>query len=123
MQTTSASAVRRSVLFGCAVVAMSVSGAPALAAPGGGGAGGHQPANDCVTLREYEKVHAPMTRKAVHKIFDTSGTRTSISRDGSRVDEVRVYDVCKSPDSTVTVSFTKRGQHPFRLVTKTAVFV
>src|SRR4051794_37635824 len=98
MRPTSAWAVKRSVVLGCAVVALSVSGAPALAAPGGGGGGGggHQPANDCVTLREYEKVHAPMTRKAVHKIFDTSGARTSITRDGSRVDEVRVYDVCKS---------------------------
>jgi hypothetical protein len=123
MQTTSASTVGRSVVFGCAILAMSVSGAPALAAPGGGGGGGHRPANECVTLREYEKVHAPMTRNAVHKVFDTSGTRTSVSRDGSRVDEVRVYDVCTSPDSTVTVSFTKRGQRPFRLSTKTAVFV
>jgi hypothetical protein len=79
--------------------------------------------DQCVTLREYTRAHAPMTRKAVHKLFDTDGARVSITDSGARKSEVRSYDVCKSPDSTVTVTYEKRGKRPFRLVSKTAVFV
>jgi hypothetical protein len=117
---TKRAAVQRSVMFGCAMLAMSASAPAAVAAAGGGG---HRPANDCVTLQEYDKAHEPMTRKAVHNIFDTSGVRTSVTQSGSRTDEVRSYVVCKSPDSTVTVSYTKRGQNPFRFTSKSAVFV
>jgi hypothetical protein len=120
MRTTSFT--RRALVVACAAIAASLAIAPAEAAPGGNG-GGHPHRDGCVTLGEYKRVHAPMTRKAVHKVFDTSGVRTSLTQSGNRIDEVRSYDVCKSPDSTVTVSFEKRGTHPFKFVSKTGVFV
>jgi hypothetical protein len=120
MPTMPGRAVTRSVVLAFATLAASVSIAPAVAAPGGGE---HRPPDDCVTLREYTRAHAPMSRKAVHRLFDTAGVRTSITDSGARTNEVRSYDVCKSPDSTVTVTYEKRGKRPFRLMSKTAVFV
>ena len=63
--------------------------------------------------------------KPTRRLRRTSGPgrRTSISHHGGRTDEVREYDVCKSPDSTVTVSYRKAGNDPFKVVSKTAVFV
>ena len=115
--------LKRVIVMACATLALSLPVAPAVGAPGGGGGGGHHPPDDCVTLREYDRAHAPMMRTAVHRLFDTAGVRTSITQNGARTDEVRTYDVCKSPDSTVTVTYAKRGKHPFRFVSKTAVFV
>jgi hypothetical protein len=86
------------------------------------GTGPHHPA-DCVTPREYAKVRVHQTRTSVHQRFGTAGHRTSISHHGQRADEVRQYDVCDSPDSTVTVSYRKVAHGPFKVVSKTAVFV
>ena len=113
----------------CVAVTASLFLTPALAAsdhghptkPGGGG-GPHQ-SDDCVTPQEYDKVKVHQSRTAVHKRFATSGHRTSISHSGQRTDEVRGYDVCDSPESTVTVSYRKTGHGPFKVVSKTAVFV
>ena len=114
----------RSATLGVAVIAsvcLVTSTAPVSAAPGGGG-GGHKP-DGCVTRSEYVKVDENMTRKAVHKWFGTSGHRESITHSGARATELRSYDVCKSPDSTVTVTFEKGPHGPFKLQSKTAVFV
>ena len=115
-------ATTRALVLAGAALAAGLAIPSAAAAPDGGG-GGHPDQTDCVTLGEYKRVHAPMTRKAVHKVFDTSGVQTSLTHSGNRIDEVRSYDVCKSPDSTVTVSFEKRGTHAFKFVSKTGVFV
>jgi hypothetical protein len=111
------------LLLSCAALAACLAITPAAAASSAVGRGDQPHRDGCVTLREYNRVQPQMTRQAVHKIFDTNGVRTSMTQSGNRVDEVRSYDVCKSPDSTVTVSFEKRGTHPFLVVSKTAVFV
>lgn len=115
-------ATTRALVLAGAALAAGLAIPSAGAAPDGRG-GGYPDQDHCVTLGEYKRVHAPMTRKAVHEVFDTSGVRTSLTQSGNRIDEVRSYDVCKSPDSTVTVSFEKRGTHAFRFVSKTGVFV
>jgi hypothetical protein len=113
----------------CAIVAFSLVATPAIALAGheqaakpGGGGGPHQQ-DSCVTPAEYTKVKVHQTRTSVHKRFGTSGHRESISHSGQRTDEIRSYDVCDSPDSTVTVSYRKVGHAPFKVVSKTAVFV
>jgi hypothetical protein len=115
--------VKSATLFAAVIasVCLVTSMAPVRAAPGGGG-GGHKP-DGCVTRSEYDKVDQNMTRKAVHKRFGTSGHRESITQSGGRATEVRSYDVCHSPDSTVTVTFEKGPHGPFKLQSKTAVFV
>jgi hypothetical protein len=120
----------RSLAVVCATVTASLFLTPALAIsdhghlnrPGGGGGGPHG-SDDCVTPGEYDKVKVHQSRTSVHKRFGTSGQRTSISHHGARTDEVREYDVCNSPDSSVTVSYRKAGDGPFKVVSKTAVFV
>jgi hypothetical protein len=118
----------RGVAVVAATVAATLALAPAFGTPSHdrppkpGGGGPHQQAH-CVTPREYTKVKVHQARTAVHKRFGTAGHRVSISRDGQRIDEVRQYDVCASPDSTVTVSYRKVGNRPFKVVSKTAVFV
>jgi hypothetical protein len=116
----------RVALLACAAtvsaVAVSLPSASAdtpHAAPTGGG---HKP-DRCVTMGEYDKVDVHQTRSSVHRVFGTSGHRTSIGHHGTRTDEVRTYDVCKSPDSTVTVSYRRGKTGPFRLVSKSAVWV
>jgi hypothetical protein len=110
---------------GAVVVSAMLAGSPAdasRATGGGGGGGGHKP-DHCVTMGEYDDADVHMTRTAVHRLFDTAGTRTSIARSERRTTEVRTYRVCKSPDSTVTVTYRKHGVGPFRLASKTAVWV
>jgi hypothetical protein len=74
-------------------------------------------------VAEYDKVESGQTRASVHRSFDTSGHRTSITHHGRCTDELRTYDVCHSPDSTVTVSYRKVAHGPLKVVSKTAVFV
>jgi hypothetical protein len=120
----------RGVAVVCAAMAASLVLTPALATsdhehpnkPPGGRGGSHQ-TDDCVTPREYDKVKVHQTRTSVHKRFGTAGQRTSISHNGERADEVREYVVCDSPDSSVTVSYRKVAHGPFKVVSKTAVFV
>jgi hypothetical protein len=123
--TTTSPSIARVALLGCAalaVVTVSASSASAddsHAAPDGGG----RKPDRCVTVAEYDKVEAGQTRASVSRLFDTSGHRTSIAHHGRRTDEVRAYAVCHSPDSTVTVSYRKGAHGPFKVVSKTAVFV
>jgi hypothetical protein len=108
------------IVLACASLTASLALTPAAAAPGGGGP---QKPDDCVTQGEYDKVQIGQPRKAVHKRWGTAGHRVSITRSGPRATEVRTYDVCKSPDSTVNASFEKGAHGPFKLESKTAVWV
>jgi hypothetical protein len=120
MSTTTAF-VKRGAALACAVAAAVVAAGPVDAAPGT--SGGSRKPDHCVTIGEYDNVDVHQTRTSVHRRFGTSGHRTSITHNGRRTDEVRVYDVCHSPDSTVTVSYRKGAIGPFRLVSKSAVWV
>jgi hypothetical protein len=111
------------IVLACASLAASLALTPAAAAPGGGGGGGSHKPDDCVTQGEYDKVRTAQPRTAVHKRWGTVGHRVSITRNGPRATEVRTYDVCKSPDSSVNASFEKGARGPFKLESKTAVWV
>ena len=118
----------RGIGIASATVTASLVLAPALGTPGSGlpekpGGGGPHQIDNCVTPREYDKVRVNQSRTSVHKRFGTTGHRVSILHSGQRTDEVRQYDVCDSPDSTVTVSYRKQADRPFKVVSKTAVFV
>jgi hypothetical protein len=117
-------AVRRaSVLAALAAVAVvSVDGA-AIAAPGPPAPGGGHKPDHCVSQAEYDAVAVHQTRTSVHKSFGTTGRRTSVTENGPRTDEVRVYKVCHSPASTVTVSYRRAKAGPFRVISKSAVWV
>jgi hypothetical protein len=111
------------VAIGLATACALLAASPAFAAPEAKPGGGGPKPDDCVTQREYDKARVNQPRKAVHKQWGTVGHRVSLSRNGARATEVRTYDVCSSPDSTVTVSFAKGPRGPFRLESKTAVWV
>jgi hypothetical protein len=125
MTATSTSMTRVALLACAAALATVTVSAPSASADGSHAAptGGGRKPDRCVTMGEYDKVDVHQTRSSVHRRFGTSGHRTSIAQDGPRTDEVRQYDVCDSPDSSVTVSYRKVGHGPFKVVSKTAVFV
>jgi hypothetical protein len=124
--STSTASVKRGAALACAAavatVAASLVSVAAEAAPGAQSGGARKP-DRCVTMGEYDKVSVHQTRSSVHRSFGTSGHRTSIAHHGPRTDEVRTYDVCHSPDSTVTVSYRRGKTGPFRVLSKTAVWV
>ena len=119
--STSTAFAKHAAAVACAVAAAVVAAGPVEAAPGGTG-GSHKP-DRCVTMGEYDKVDVHQTRASVHRRFGTSGQRTSIAHNRTRTDEVRTYDVCHSPDSTVTVSYRKGKTGPFRVLSKSAVWL
>ena len=53
----------------------------------------------CVTKGEYRNVHKGMTKKRVHRIFDTRGVRTAFT-----TSEIRHYKPCNAY-GTVQVSY------------------
>jgi hypothetical protein len=76
----------------------------------------------CVTRAEYQKIHRGDTRARVHRVFDTRGKRESlVESDGFR-SEVRSYTTC-SEFSSVTIVFDKHGKRPWRVFSKSAVWV
>jgi len=122
--TTTSTSITRVALLACAgLAAVTVSASSASADDSHAAPNGGRKPDRCVTVVEYDKVEAGQTRASVRRSFDTSGHRTSITHRGRRTDEVRTYDVCHSPDSTVTVSYRKVAHGPFKVVSKTAVFV
>ncbi len=58
----------------------------------------------CVTRAEYERVDAGMSKRRVHRIFDTRGRRTAISSSGGATAEVRSYRPCRR-HSAVSVAY------------------
>ena len=82
----------------------------------------HKPAA-CINKGEYARVLTGTPRTKVHKLIGTTGTRMSLVRSAARATEVRSYDVCKSPDSTVTITFVQSKGKPFRVTHKTAIWV
>jgi hypothetical protein len=79
--------------------------------------------SDCINKREYADVLEGMKRARVHKLIGTSGTRESLNRHAGRAVEIRLYDVCKSRYSTVSITFQQERGKPFRVTYKTAVWV
>ncbi len=58
----------------------------------------------CVTKKEYRKVHKGMTKKRVHRIFDTRGRRDAFAQSGGHTAEIRSYRTC-SRFSAVSISY------------------
>lgn len=72
----------------------------------------------CVVRKEFRQVHNGLTQARVHRIFDTSGTLTSVVVVGGARHEVRNYRACHRPGlSFVSVHFS-RG----RVVAKFAIW-
>lgn len=66
-------------------------------------------AKGCVTRAEYRKVKKGMSKSKVHRIFGTSGKRSTVAPlpNGGSV-EGRGYKVCGNPRGAVGVSFVKK---------------
>ena len=58
----------------------------------------------CVTKKEYRNVHKGMTKKRVHRIFDTRGRRDAFAQSGGHTAEIRSYRTC-SRFSAVSISY------------------
>lgn len=96
-----------------------LAGGLTLAAPATATAGdAHDTARraGCVTQGEFAKAKKNMTKKRVHAIFGTKGTRSAISSGGGFTFEIRSYKTC-TPYGAVSVGF-ENG----RLSSKSAVF-
>jgi hypothetical protein len=70
----------------------------------------------CVSPGEYRQVHRGMTKRHVHRVFDTRGRRVAFSRDGRFTSEIRRYRGCPR-DSVVSVAYGNR-----RVTSKSAVW-
>ena len=73
-------------------------------------------ARACVSPGEYRQVHRGMTKRRVHRIFDTRGRRVAFSRDGRFTSEIRRYRGCPRR-SAVSVGYGNR-----RVRSKSAVW-
>lgn len=80
-------------------------------------------ASGCVTKAEYKKAKKGWSEAKVHHTWGTSGKRMAHASSGGYTTEVRTYDVCRSPYSVVSASFSKNPGGSMRLDAKTAVWV
>jgi hypothetical protein len=77
----------------------------------------HADTPGCVVKAEYRQVQKGMTKRRVHRIFDTDGKRDAIARSGGQTFEIRSYRTC-SRFSAVSLSFDNG-----RMSGKSAVWV
>ena len=85
----------RQLLCACVLVLACLGGTVSLAQAGG---------QACVNRGEYRQVHKSMTKRRVHRIFDSRGRRVAFSRNGRFTSEIRRYRGCPRR-SAVSVAY------------------
>ena len=83
--------LRSTIATGLAALSLCTAGALTVAPPAAADTAG------CVSRVEYRKVHDGMTKKRVHRIFDTRGQQSWAMSSGGRYYESRDYKPCTSP--------------------------
>jgi hypothetical protein len=76
----------------------------AVACLGGTASPAEAEAPACVNRGEYRQVHKGMTKRGVHRVFETRGRRVAFSKHGRFTSEIRRYRGCPA-GSAVSVAY------------------